>query len=486
MNPPTETCICGRSFSQLNALRKHEHLCQKSRKRLSSALSKARALWPGRKRRHASTPEEPSAPATSRQTLDTDAGVPVNSSTVEEDIHAPIAKRRPQRLRVLPKRFRDILPEPSPVFPPIHPDHPGDAEAENALPSSSFLPHAQNPTRPLVQRIGSRLRRLFSSPRNVFGLSRQYYGHEPPFHDPEESITLSDLCSSPVTIHNGAVPLEPSTAPSLVPQSFYPYPNENSFRLGNWYWNGGVQKSQESFKELLNIVGNPRFQSADVQETKWAQINATLGQNEFDGEEWEDDDAGWIRTSVNISVPFHRRSINPGPKNYAVADFYRRSLVTVIREKLANPVDDRQFHYEPYEVHWKPSGAQRNVRVQGELYTSPAFVDAHRELQEGPGEPGCDLPRAIVALMFWSDSTHLTSFGDSKLWPLYMFFGNESKYRRCKPSSHLCSHVAYFQKVSQRSFIPFRGCSLLVFSYQMNSRILRRSIWVEEVPPVSL
>jgi hypothetical protein len=32
----------------------------------------------------------------------------------------------------------------------------------------------------------------------------------------------------------------------------------------------------------------------------------------------------------------------------------------------------------------------------------------------------------IVALMFWSDVTHLTSFGDAKIWPFYMFFGNES------------------------------------------------------------
>jgi hypothetical protein len=60
------------------------------------------------------------------------------------------------------------------------------------------------------------------------------------------------------------------------------------------------------------------------------------------------------------------------------------------------------------------------VRVQGELYTSPAFVDAHQELQDSPAEPGCNLPRVIAALMFWSDATHLTAFGNAKLWPLYM------------------------------------------------------------------
>ncbi|KIM62395.1 hypothetical protein SCLCIDRAFT_119837, partial [Scleroderma citrinum Foug A] len=57
------------------------------------------------------------------------------------------------------------------------------------------------------------------------------------------------------------------------------------------------------------------------------------------------------------------------------------------------------------------------------------------------------LPRRIVALMFWSDVTVLTSFGDTKLWPVYMYFGNESKYERCQPSNHLCMHIAYLQMV---------------------------------------
>jgi hypothetical protein len=87
--------------------------------------------------------------------------------------------------------------------------------------------------------------------------------------------------------------------------------------------------------------------------------------------------------------------------------------------------------------------------VHGELYTSSAFFDAHRELQESPGEPGCNLPKVIIAMMFSSDATQLTSFGNAKLWPNYLYFGNESKYRRCKPTNHLCNHVAYFQAVSR-------------------------------------
>jgi hypothetical protein len=234
-------------------------------------------------------------------------------------------------------------------------------------------------------------------------------------------------------------------------RTFYPYPNQSAFRLGDWFWNGGAQKSQASFHELMDIIGDPEFQLADVRDVKWDQINKDLGVEEEEGE-WVDEDAGWTRTPFSILVPYQPRRGVPskdlaGPREYAVGDFYHRSLVSVIREKLLGLGADHLFHFEPYKLLWQPTNGSEHIRVQSELYSSPAFIDAHRELQDSPAEPGCDLPRVIVALMFWSDATHLTAFSNTKLWPLYLFFGNESKYRRCKPSCHLCEHVAYFQTV---------------------------------------
>lgn len=51
--------------------------------------------------------------------------------------------------------------------------------------------------------------------------------------------------------------------------------------------------------------------------------------------------------------------------------------------------------------------------------------------------------------MFWSDATHVTRFSSSQLRPCYIFIDNKSKYRWCKPSCNLSSHVAYFQKVGE-------------------------------------
>jgi hypothetical protein len=44
-------CLCSRSFTQQSALSKHQRTCKKSKKRLTSALDKAKEAWAGRKKR---------------------------------------------------------------------------------------------------------------------------------------------------------------------------------------------------------------------------------------------------------------------------------------------------------------------------------------------------------------------------------------------------------------------------------------------------
>ncbi|KAG6906427.1 hypothetical protein DXG01_013963, partial [Tephrocybe rancida] len=167
-----------------------------------------------------------------------------------------------------------------------------------------------------------------------------------------------------------------------------------------------------------------------------------------DREEWQDQDAGWAESSLHISIPFHHFTDNPGHRSYIVPGFFHRSITSIIQEKLTLKKDDSPyFHLETYELLWQRNEGQEPLPLHGEMYTSPAFLRAHQELQEMPGEPGCMLPRVIVALMFWSNGTHLTQFGNAKITPLYLYFGNESKYRRCKPSCKLSEHAAYFQQM---------------------------------------
>ena len=349
-----------------------------------------------------------------------------------------MAERRPwtQRLnRRAPLRYRDIPPQPTPPLPQVGPNEPNIPEN-----GSSVRLHEESNTvsvSSVSAHFGAHLRRIFRTPRNVFGLSRRYESANPPSYDPEEHVSLQDLSNIPGCAEAN--------------EAYYPFPNQSAFRLAEWHWNGGEQKSRASFHSLMEIIGDPEFHSTDVRGVNWDQINNELG-TENDEAEWLDDDAGWTRTSVTISVPYQSRRgfpSEPGacPRNYTVDNFYYRGLVSIIKEKILGLKDAHHFHFEPYEQFWQRNDHVDPIRTQGELYTSPAFINAYQELQDSPAEPGCDLPRVVVALMFWSDATQLTSFGNAKLWPLYLFIGNESKYRRCKPTCRLCEHVAYFQTV---------------------------------------
>ncbi|TFK25959.1 hypothetical protein FA15DRAFT_638473 [Coprinopsis marcescibilis] len=165
--------------------------------------------------------------------------------------------------------------------------------------------------------------------------------------------------------------------------------------------------------------------------------------------EWIDDD-GWRKEPISLKVPFNKSMKQSGTGNFAVGTLHYRSITEVVKEKLRNQQGSQFFHYAPHESLWKPSEQSPKTRVYSELYNSNAFIRAHQEVHNLLNNPQCTLPRVVVGLMFWSDQTHLTSFGGSKAWPLYMCFANESKYRRCKPNSDLCHQIAYFETMPER------------------------------------
>ena len=105
------------------------------------------------------------------------------------------------------------------------------------------------------------------------------------------------------------------------------------------------------------------------------------------------------------------------------------------------------FHMMPFEEYWKFSDTEEPMKVFGEAYSSPAYLETYQEVQALPREPGDDLERVVAPLMLWSDATQLSNFGDASLWPIYLFFGNQSKYIRGKPTAAACHHVAYVPTV---------------------------------------
>jgi len=65
-----------------------------------------------------------------------------------------------------------------------------------------------------------------------------------------------------------------------------------------------------------------------------------------------------------------------------------------------------------------------------------------------PEDPECKREKVVAALMVSSDAMMMTQFGVAKGWPIYLIFGNLSKYIRVQPGSGAMHHLAYVPSVS--------------------------------------
>ena len=317
----------------------------------------------------------------------------------------PSQTHRLQRRRRLPARYRDCLPEPAPaILSPIEPTG----------------------TQPLLPRIRLIVRDSMRTMVNAFGLWRQYL-HRPTF-DPDDMIPSADLAAATGRLETQS-PVEETRSSK----------NATVDLLLQWQNTGSELKSNGELNRLVNVLRHPDFSVEDL-----GGFDATR-ENRRQDQEDEKFPAlkGFQETSVKIDVP-------SGDKNVPltvldVPGLHYRKLTTVIRSAFESPLASK-FHFTPFKLFHQSPGSEAPERVFSELYNSDAFIREHDRVQRAPvpaEESGCAREKVVAALMFWSDATHLANFGTAKLWPIYMFLGNLSKYIRAEPTSNACHHVAY-------------------------------------------
>ncbi|KAJ2920916.1 hypothetical protein H1R20_g16181, partial [Candolleomyces eurysporus] len=416
---------CGKSFSASHILAKHQRKCQDTARELEELRSRAIQLQESVKRRRLDAAgafesiREPQAHLS--RTLAAE-GQPHETSPQDQLV------QHNEDIRSNEGTDSQSFPEPRPA----------DAtQAEARIPVG-----ASQKAGPL---------RYSHSTMDSFGLKKHYYSDKLPVHDPDMKQTKHDLYDSPYHMHQPADDFEAqanASGDSETP-SFGPFPNLSSFELGEWFYGQGVQKSLKDFKALIQLLTSPGFSISDIQNTKWKKVFQDLGKNKEElkpsESEWIDD-SGWKTTDIEIEVPIHHRmGSGKGVEKHVAGKLFHRSIVSIVEEKMKNASDSRFFHHDGHELLWSPDKSDNSpeIRVLSEFYHSDAFLQAQNEVRDSPPPQikGCDLPRVLLGLMFWSDATHLSTFSTSKLWPLYMLFANESKHRR---GADLCNHVAYF------------------------------------------
>ena len=163
----------------------------------------------------------------------------------------------------------------------------------------------------------------------------------------------------------------------------------------------------------------------------------------------------WQTGSVKIKMPCMRTqdttfSTEADAPEFEIPGVRYRSLVDLITSKIQDPTTSGSFIHTPFTEWWCPPGSTTPIRIYGEAYSSDVAVQLFEEIKGIP--PPADHPHiesVVVFLMLGSDATHLANFGTASLWPIYVFFGNMSKYDSSKPSECAACHLAYLPKVMQ-------------------------------------
>ena len=214
-----------------------------------------------------------------------------------------------------------------------------------------------------------------------------------------------------------------------------------------WLNNGQTMKSEaETTKFVHNVILSPTFNADDLAGFDAHRENQRLDKALLQESALR---SQFTESSVDILVPSGES--NSEGRTFRVPGLLHRKLTSIIQEAFEGPLA-HLYHYSPFKLFQKSPISGKEERVYGEIFTSDAFLEESESVQRHglvpPEDPGCKREKVVAALMVSSDATMLTQFGVAKGWPIYLMFGNLSKYIRAQPSSGAMHHLAYIPSVS--------------------------------------
>lgn len=329
--------------------------------------------------------------------------------------------RAPSPIHEVPEQNRDVTPDP---------------------------PNNPAPTRQPVQ-----------TKPDEFGLFKVYPSM--PTSNPDELVSLDTLCDSGAfAVASNPSGREPSSSfgfssvTETVTNVFAPFLNMTVFRLMSWFYGGSQMKSIDELNKLVNeVLLAPDFDTAHLEgfqaSTELARLDAHEAKKNKDGTFSSSD--GWTESSVKLRLPSEKAKFakEEDAPIFDVPGLHHRNIISILRT-----VYQEDTFYEmntmPYKEYVLHEPGQPPDRVWGEAYSADAHYAFHEEVQDAPRPEGDKLEHVVAGLQLWSDSTHLANFGDAALWPSYLYWSNQSKYTRAKPTSFASHHLAYIPKVSEQ------------------------------------
>ena len=296
---------------------------------------------------------------------------------------------------------------------------------------------------------------------NTFGIAC-YYCHRLSY-DPNAFLMLDQLsnmaCEHPAVGSSG-VALD---IPSVPPAPPWPWKSMGIWELMTWMMTGSSQKSEAEVTCLVHEV----IQAKDFDHVHFDGFSAHTQMSHFDkfesatSADLQQD--GWKESSVDILVPTWEHSPDGNGQPFTIPGLFHHSLTGVIHAVFTEKAA-KWFHLTLFKRIWKSPATGQEQHLYDKLYTSDAWINTHNDLQKQQRDDGCTLEHVIAGLMFWSDATHLAQFGNTSAWPMYLFFGNQSKYIWGHPNSGACHPI---------TFVPTVSLSHLVESVQTSHTCLK-------------
>jgi hypothetical protein len=212
--------------------------------------------------------------------------------------------------------------------------------------------------------------------------------------------------------------------------------------MNSWFYRrGSIQKSKLDRSILVNnVILNPSLDPLEIvpsfnlnalDDLIVSNAGGIAGPEQKPG-------TGWFKSDATIDVP----ATGQHPwTTWSVPGTYCRNVTQVIRGVLESPTSSN-FNYDGFEEWWQPPLATTPTSKQSAYYndyTAGAFLQAEAALRASGPRNYTGPPRRIIGLMFWSDSTHLTDFGQASLHPIYMALRTRVRRTVLSQTSSVCT-----------------------------------------------
>jgi hypothetical protein len=335
----------------------------------------------------------------------------------------------------LPARFRDGAPSPvrrqalrfvdeGPAPPPI-PD-----EFSDEFPGPNLT--------------DNRVIQDYETAKTSYGIFRVYPGGVPSW-TPDERQGMVDTWEG-----TGSKQPNESDSQNKSPASrrpyFDPFPNASTFHLTHWFSTGTATKTLAELDRLVEeVILAKDFNALDLGKFQTNREANRLNTCQKPSNSPFLAEDGWIEGTVSIPLPaskFKYKSEEDAPKATISGIFYKKPLEVMkaaLQERSA-----QDFHHTGFREYWQANPEEPPERIYSQVYSADAFLaeEAKIRLQNANG-PTPDIEPVLCSFLLYSDSTHLTNFGTSSLWPIY-------GYTR-KPAFLLENKILYY--ISQITYL---------------------------------